>query len=93
MAVGRTCGGERLEDGLSVGHLQGSQVRLDAVLPPDAVVQDLDVQLAHPAQDGLRQHRSDTFTPARHGRLAKPKARGESRATYTRLRDDERNAR
>lgn len=43
-----------MQDRLSVGHLQRAQVGLDAVLSPDAVVEDLDVQLSHPAQDDLR---------------------------------------
>lgn len=42
-----------MEDALSVGHLQRSQVRLDAVLPSDTIVDDLDVQLSHSAQDHL----------------------------------------
>lgn len=42
-----------MEDALPVGHLQWAQVRLDAVLPSDPIVHDLDVQLSHPAQDRL----------------------------------------
>lgn len=43
-----------MEDGLPVGHLEGPELRLNAVLSPDSIVHDLDVQLSHPAQDGLR---------------------------------------
>lgn len=50
---GSTCGRGLVQDALPVGHLQWSQVRLDAVLPPDPIVDDLDVQLSHPAQDRL----------------------------------------
>lgn len=49
-------------DRLSVSHLQGSEVSLDAVLPPDPVVDDLDVQLPHPAQDGLRTESEGEFS-------------------------------
>lgn len=49
----RTCGRGLAEDALPVGHLQQAQVRLDAVLPSDPIVHDLDVQLSHPAQDRL----------------------------------------
>lgn len=42
-----------MEDGLPVSHLQWSEVCFDAVLSSDSIVDDLDVQLSHPTQNGL----------------------------------------
>jgi len=59
---GRRTGRRRAEeDGLPVGHLQRPQVSLDAVLSSDPIVDDLDVQLAHPAQNSLRKKTMKTI--------------------------------
>lgn len=50
-----------MEDGLPVSHLQGSQVGLDAVLSSDSIVDDLDVQLAHPTQNRLSTQTGDAL--------------------------------
>lgn len=49
-----TCRGDFPEDGLPVGHLEGSQMSFNAVFSSDSVVNDLDVKLSHPTQDGLK---------------------------------------
>lgn len=48
-----TCSRDLVEDGLPVCHLQWSEVCFYAVLPSDSIVDDLDVQLSHPTQNGL----------------------------------------
>ena len=52
-----TCSSDFIENGLSVGYLQRSEVSLDAVLSSDTIMEDFNVQLSHATQNGLRMER------------------------------------
>lgn len=50
----QTCCRDLTDDGLPVGHLEGSQVSFNTIFSSYSVVNDLDVKLSHPTQDGLK---------------------------------------
>lgn len=62
MFVCCTCSRDLVENRLPVSHLQWSEVSLDAILSFNSIVDDLDVQLSHPTQNGLRMESDKTIS-------------------------------